>query len=379
MRLHVVSFQVPYPPRYGGLIDVYYKLKALKQSGVRLTLHTYIYGDATRQDESLRQVADEVYYYPRHTGWQAASGRLPYIVQSRRSPLLLEHLLADDAPILFEGLHTCYFLTHPRLAGRELWVRTHNVEHDYYRGLAHATPLGIKRLYYTTEALRLQRYEHVLHAATRIFAISPTDTAHFAACYPQARTTCLPCFYNNEPGPPLPPQDKQPFGGAYVLYQGNLAVEENIRAVRHIVRHVLPLVPEVRLVVAGASPSNELCNELKSYPNVILRANLSEQDMHTLIACARVNILLTFQPTGIKLKLLHALAKGRGSCLVTSYMLPDKRFRQVCHVADSADELAACLHQLYTRPTSDKQLEYRREVLKNIGYGNDVSPLLLHP
>ena len=127
MRLHVVSFQVPYPPRYGGLIDVYYKLKALKQSGVRLTLHTYIYGDATRQDESLRQVADEVYYYPRHTGWQAASGRLPYIVQSRRSPLLLEHLLADDAPILFEGLHTCYFLTHPRLAGRELWVRTHNV------------------------------------------------------------------------------------------------------------------------------------------------------------------------------------------------------------------------------------------------------------
>ena len=33
MKLHVVSFQVPFPPDYGGLIDVYYKLKALKEAG----------------------------------------------------------------------------------------------------------------------------------------------------------------------------------------------------------------------------------------------------------------------------------------------------------------------------------------------------------
>ena len=29
-RLHVVSLQVPFPPDYGGVIDIYYKLKALK-------------------------------------------------------------------------------------------------------------------------------------------------------------------------------------------------------------------------------------------------------------------------------------------------------------------------------------------------------------
>ena len=29
-KIHVISFQVPYPPNYGGAIDVYYKLQSLK-------------------------------------------------------------------------------------------------------------------------------------------------------------------------------------------------------------------------------------------------------------------------------------------------------------------------------------------------------------
>ena len=36
MKLHVVSFQVPFPPDYGGVIDVYYKLKALKRPVIQL-------------------------------------------------------------------------------------------------------------------------------------------------------------------------------------------------------------------------------------------------------------------------------------------------------------------------------------------------------
>ncbi len=27
--LHIISFDIPYPPNYGGVIDVFYKLKAL--------------------------------------------------------------------------------------------------------------------------------------------------------------------------------------------------------------------------------------------------------------------------------------------------------------------------------------------------------------
>jgi hypothetical protein len=39
--LHVVAFNVPYPPDYGGIIDIYYKLKALSADGTRIILHAF--------------------------------------------------------------------------------------------------------------------------------------------------------------------------------------------------------------------------------------------------------------------------------------------------------------------------------------------------
>ena len=36
--LNIVSLNVPYPPNYGGVIDIYYKIKALKAVGVNATV-----------------------------------------------------------------------------------------------------------------------------------------------------------------------------------------------------------------------------------------------------------------------------------------------------------------------------------------------------
>ena len=37
--INIVSFNVPYPPNYGGIIDVYYKIKALREIGCEVVLH----------------------------------------------------------------------------------------------------------------------------------------------------------------------------------------------------------------------------------------------------------------------------------------------------------------------------------------------------
>ena len=34
--IHIIVFDVPYPSDYGGIIDVFYKLKALHQLGVNI-------------------------------------------------------------------------------------------------------------------------------------------------------------------------------------------------------------------------------------------------------------------------------------------------------------------------------------------------------
>ena len=139
-HLHIVSFDIPFPADYGGVIDVYYKVKALAALGVKVHLHCFEYGRAHAPE--LEALCAEVHYYERHTGKHQLLNSLPYVVVSRRSEELVDRLCQDEHPILFEGLHTCHHLGDPRLNGRARIVRTHNVEHAYYAALARAERAG---------------------------------------------------------------------------------------------------------------------------------------------------------------------------------------------------------------------------------------------
>ena len=50
LRLHIVSFDIPWPPNYGGIIDVFYKIRALHGAGVQIHLHCFEY---QRQQSSV--------------------------------------------------------------------------------------------------------------------------------------------------------------------------------------------------------------------------------------------------------------------------------------------------------------------------------------
>src|SRR5512133_461777 len=102
-HLHIISFDIPFPPNYGGVIDVYYKLKTLHSLGVKIHLHCFEYPGRSRS-EDLNALCEEVFYYPRITGLRSAFSFAPYIVSSRKSEELMKNLLKDEHPILFEGL-----------------------------------------------------------------------------------------------------------------------------------------------------------------------------------------------------------------------------------------------------------------------------------
>ena len=176
-RLHIISFNIPYPPNYGGVIDVFYKLEALSGNGVKIILHAFGYGRNPAPE--LEKYCEKVYYYPRKTGILSLFSSLPYIVYSRRNRKLLADLLKDKAPILFEGLHCCYYLNHPLLKDRLKMVRAHNIEAVYYRGLAHNTASPFFKLYFRWEAWKLERFEHVLSQADYILTLSTAEKKYF--------------------------------------------------------------------------------------------------------------------------------------------------------------------------------------------------------
>ena len=54
MFLHIVSFDIPYPANYGGVIVIFNQIKALHAAGVKVILHCFQYG-ARGPQEALNQ------------------------------------------------------------------------------------------------------------------------------------------------------------------------------------------------------------------------------------------------------------------------------------------------------------------------------------
>lgn len=353
-KLHVVAFNVPYPADNGGLIDVFCKLKALQQAGVSVILHSYEYGRP--QAEELNRYCEQVHYYRRNTGKAGLFHTLPYIVLGRRSEELVQRLAADDAPVLLEGLHCCGIVGHPALAHKKIYVRTHNVEHDYYRGLAQVERHIFKRYYFSNEAAKLERFEEVLAQTAGLFAISRADTLYFTHKYPHTPVWNVPAFHlNNEvkPGPEV---------NDYALYHGSLDVGENNHAALKLVQEVFNDLPYT-LIIAGKTPSKELRQACEGKPNIKLKSKVNTADIQDLVSRARVNVLPTWQSTGIKLKLLMALFSGR-HCLVNEQMVKDTGLETLCRIENTPQGMKAALHELFAQEFTEQEFVFRKRILE---------------
>lgn len=328
-HLHIISFDVPFPADYGGVIDVFYKLKALHSLGLKITLHCFEYGRAGQKE--LDKYAQQVYYYPRKNSRSLLFTSLPYIVLTRNSDLLKERLLKDNSPILMEGLHSTFLLNDPDFRERKIFVRTHNVEHDYYSNLAKVEKNIFKRYYFYNESGKLLKYENVLKKAAGVCAISPSDTEHFKKV--TKKVIYLPAFHPFEKVNIIESKED------YFLYHGNLSVGENNEAALFLIDQVFNDIPQ-KLIIAGSKPSAELQKAAAEKPNVQLIQNSSPEKIYDLIMHAKCNVLPTFQSTGIKLKLLAALFLGK-YCLANTPMVINTGLESLCEIADTAFEMKA--------------------------------------
>ena len=93
-EIHIVSFNIPYPPNYGGVIDVFYKIKALYELGIKINLHCFKYD---RQESSeLEKHCKSVNYYDRPKTIKHFFSNLPFIVKTRNNKALFSNLIQDS-------------------------------------------------------------------------------------------------------------------------------------------------------------------------------------------------------------------------------------------------------------------------------------------
>lgn len=330
---------------------MFYKISALNELGVDVHLHCFKYG--REESAALNSVCASVHYYERSRQRSLLFSSDPFIIASRRSEELLNRLAADDLPVLFEGLHCCAYLSHERLKQKLRIVRTHNIEHDYYRSLAHVESRFFKRLYFRREAKKLEAFEKNLSGASHILAISPADARALSLRY--ANVHHVMAFH------PYSDVEINPGKGDFAFYHGNLEVGENNQAALFLVREVFS-GSEFRLVIAGNNPSEELQQAVRGKKNITLRANISTAEINQLIAEAQVNVLPTFQATGIKLKLLAALFRGR-FCLVNTPMVANTGVESLCVIAETASSMKARLNEIFREEFSANAIDQRRAIL----------------
>lgn len=363
-HLHIVSFDIPYPANYGGVIDVFFRIKALSQRGVKIHLHCFEYG--REHSAYLESFCHSVTYYKRETKVAKLFNTLPYIVCSRDNEELRNNLLKDDYPILLEGLHCCSILTYDVFKDRNIIVRAHNVEHEYYEHLAMAEVDAKKKVYLRQEVRKLKDFESILNKAKAILAISQKDYEYFSQKYNNVYMLTAYNAYTEV--------DILEGGSDYVLYHGNLSVAENYSAAEYIVGAFKKT--DVKLIVAGMNPPQHLVKMIENVPNVELVDSPDDQTLFDLIRHAHINILVTEQATGLKLKLLNTLFNGR-FCLVNDKMVEGLDVNGLCYIVNDQNAIRFAVDELMPRRFDEHQIEKRRKNMRNFYNIEEATDMLL--
>ncbi|MEO6453297.1 MAG: glycosyltransferase family 4 protein [Ginsengibacter sp.] len=352
-HLHIVCLDVPYPVDHGGIFDLFYKIVALYELNIKIHLHCFEYGRGHQVE--LNKYCAEVIYYKRKRSVSSFSLSLPYIVNSRRNAELLTNLLKDDHPVLMEGIHCTYFLSQNKLLNKKVFVRLHNVESEYYKQLANSTTSVFKKMYFLYESRLLKKYEQKISSKATFIAVTLKDKEIYEKEFHVTDVKYLPVFL------PFNAVRTKQGRGSYCLYHGNLGIPENEKAVRWLLSNVFNTL-SIPFVVAGKNPSERLRRLAHQNSNTCLVENPADDEMNELISKAHINILPSFNSTGIKIKLLNALFNGR-HCIVNAAAVDGTGLESLCCIAKDSASFKININALYKRVFTNEDIKSRKQIL----------------
>lgn len=352
-KLHLISFDAPFPPKYGGVIDVFYKIKALYELNIAIILHIFYQKDLKKENE-LEKYCLEVHYYKRKNNFISLLSLHPFRIRSRTSKSLVEILKKDNnIPVLYEGLHSCASIDQMNFK-TNLFLRAHNIEHNYFFGLAKSERNLLKKLFFYSEAFKLKLFEKKVKNIT-IFSISELEQEYFSSAY--KKSYYIPAFHNEIFTEFFPVRNKK-----YALWHGDLRISDNIKSVFYLIN--IYRESSIQLKIASSTLHKGILNEISRISNIefidLRRKNII---LENLIRDAHINVLYTFQDTGIKLKLLNALYKGK-FVLGNDLLVKKTGLASVCKIANSKKEFLEITKELMQSDFSLEDQNIRKKVLK---------------
>lgn len=348
--LHIISFDNPYPPVYGGAIDVFYKLKALHSLGFVIYLHCFV--DKLPADQSeLERYTDKVFWYERQKKGHKLLAISPFSVASRYHDAIAKNLQTVDAPLLFEGLQSTYLLKKHAFAGRQKFLRLMNLESNYFGGLGRSERHPIKKVLFAIESVKYALYQKIIGRFDGVFTLSVYETKYVGKHYHNAHY--VPVFHGSSDVLEL-----SGFG-KYAFYHGDLRMSDNRRAALFLIE-VFKKIPDYKLVIASNRGKRIVKSAIKNIPNIEHTTIKSQEHLDELMRDSHISVMLSFQQSGTKLKSVNSLYKSR-HCVINRNMVDDENIRDLCTMAETQTDFIDAINRLKLEPYQDSQR--RKEVL----------------
>ncbi len=351
--LHIISFDNPFPANYGGVIDVFYKIKALKELGFDIYLHCFFDTNDTIADE-LKQITKQLFFYKKNRNPLFMFSSTPFAVKSRNHKDILKNILAIDAPILYEGLQSSMVKNKLKNLSYKQYLRLHNLEANYFYGAYKSEKNWVKKFLYYTDYIKYKKYQDCISEFDTVFTLSVFETNYVASFSKNAKY--IPVFHGNKTM-----QNISEYGN-YAFYHGDLRLADNKKSVAFLIQ-IFKKIPDYKLIIASNNGEQFVKSQIADSNTISFVSIENKQHLDALLMNAHINLMYSFQQSGTKLKLVNALFKSR-FCLINSNMVDDPKIISLCEMAETEQEFELKIIQLKSQPF--QKLKQRNQVLDEV-------------
>jgi hypothetical protein len=361
-HLHIICATVPWPADNSIAIDIFYKIEALYQAGIKIHLH-YFHTKPDCHPTELNKYCESIHSYQ----LCKLKNGLPdknCDVYNKMGAILN----TDNYPVLFEGLNSTGILQQIINPERKIIVRMHNDECRHSDQLKKISESFFGKIRLKSHSSAIKKYEDDLPHDC-LYAFSNADNAIYSKeDHGLVNAEYLPVFspFKNVTG--------KTGVGNFCLYHGDLSDPCNEKAVLWLLSKVFKDI-QTPLVIAGKNPGRQISKQAELYSHTCLIVNPSDSEMEDLISKAHINVLPSFTYKKPELKLIHALLSGR-HCVVNDTAIAGTNFEAACHVGKTASALKSIIVQLYHRPFEEEEIELRKKIFQDINKEEPVKKLI---
>lgn len=312
MKLLYVCTDFPYPPRHGGMVDMWNRIQALHRLGIRCDVVATVADAPSPQNRAcVESLVQNLILSHREPGTKGVLSLRPGHVATRTGLRRVKLPQAYDL-VLLQTEFTSDILRNPTLRTDAVAVRVDNDEVAFHIQTARAERSILLKAYFLLEAWRIRRHSaKILPQVDKLWFVSHKEESQYRA---EARNRRRQEIDFLPAGIDLKLLDRPSLAGRRVLFVGNLWAQMNREALEWYLTSVHPLLQDVegyKFVIAGSSRGKR-CDWLQdltdAQSNVLVHYDSEDLTPHYRASALFVNPMQ--RGAGVKLKTIEAALRG---------------------------------------------------------------------